>query len=139
MDGREDARRRRIRPRWGASMKYIGQFCIIALFSLLGELLHMLIPFPIPAAIYGLALLFLALLCGLVKPDGIRQTADFFVVLLPMLFVPPLVGIVRSAALIRQNLIPILVILFAAAAVTFVVSGGAAQLLINVRRKAGKG
>ena len=69
LDGRAGGRKASpYPPTLGASMKYIGQFCIIALFSLLGELLHMLIPFPIPAAIYGLALLFLALLCGLVKP-----------------------------------------------------------------------
>lgn len=39
-------------------MKYIYQATIIFGFTLLGELLHILLPLPVPAAIYGLVLLF---------------------------------------------------------------------------------
>ncbi|MBQ7506493.1 MAG: CidA/LrgA family protein, partial [Lachnospiraceae bacterium] len=42
-------------------MKYLCQAGIIFLFAFLGEALERLIPFPIPAAIWGLMLLFLAL------------------------------------------------------------------------------
>ena len=42
-------------------VKYIKQFLIILLFTFLGEALAYLLPFPIPAAIYGLVLLFAAL------------------------------------------------------------------------------
>lgn len=38
-------------------MKYIYQATIIFGFTLLGELLHILLPLPVPAAIYGLVLL----------------------------------------------------------------------------------
>jgi competence ComEA-like helix-hairpin-helix protein len=47
-------------------MKYLSQFLYILLFSLLGELLEAVIPLPIPAAIYGLLLLLLALMTGAV-------------------------------------------------------------------------
>ena len=42
-------------------MKYIKQFGIILVVSLLGEGLNYLIPLPIPASIYGLVLMLLAL------------------------------------------------------------------------------
>lgn len=42
-------------------MKYLRQFMIILLFSFLGELLKYVLPFPVPASIYGLVLLFIAL------------------------------------------------------------------------------
>ena len=42
-------------------MKYIYQATIIFGFTLLGELLHILLPLPVPAAIYGLVLLCFAL------------------------------------------------------------------------------
>ena len=116
-------------------MKYLGQFCIILLFSFLGELLHALIPFPIPAAIYGLVLLFLALLLKIVKPDQIRETSDFLVALLPLLFVAPLVGIVKSLPLIVSNLVPILAVLVVGTVFTFFAAGGAAQLTLRLRRK----
>ena len=40
-------------------MKYLRQFMIILLFSFLGELLKYVLPFPVPASIYGLVLLLL--------------------------------------------------------------------------------
>ena len=42
-------------------MKYLYQAGIIFLFTFLGEALAELIPFPIPAVIWGLLLLFAAL------------------------------------------------------------------------------
>ena len=36
-------------------MKYVKQFGIILVVSLIGELLNFLIPLPIPASIYGTA------------------------------------------------------------------------------------
>ena len=42
-------------------MKYLRQFGLILLFSFLGEALRALIPLPVLASIYGMALLFLAL------------------------------------------------------------------------------
>ena len=42
-------------------MLYLRQFCIILFVSFLGELLHVMIPLPIPASVYGLVLMLLAL------------------------------------------------------------------------------
>lgn len=120
----------------GCNLKYLGQFCIIALFSFIGEVLHALIPFPVPAAIYGLVLLTVALLLKWIRPDQIRETSDFLVQLLPLLFVAPLVGIVNSAPLILENLVPIIIAVVAGTAVTFAVSGGIVQLLLH--RKGGQ-
>ena len=39
-------------------MKYLKQFFLIIVISFLGELLHWVIPLPIPASIYGIILLF---------------------------------------------------------------------------------
>lgn len=56
-------------------MKYLKQLVIILLFSFLGELLQELLPLPVPAAIYGLLLLFLALTFKIVKPESIKTVA----------------------------------------------------------------
>ena len=45
-------------------MKYVKQLLIILAFTLVGEVLARVIPFPIPAAIYGFVLLFVALCTG---------------------------------------------------------------------------
>ena len=69
-------------------MKYVKQFMIIMLFSFLGELLHGLLPFPVPASIYGLILLFVALCIGMIKEEQIKETADFLVEIMQVLFIP---------------------------------------------------
>ena len=74
-------------------MKYIGQFGIIILFSLAGELCHMLLPFPIPASLYGMVLLLLALAVKLLKVEQVKETGSFLVSLLPLLFVRPVIMI----------------------------------------------
>ena len=42
-------------------MRFVKQFCVILFFSFAGELLHSWLPLPVPAAVYGIVLLFAAL------------------------------------------------------------------------------
>lgn len=104
-------------------MKYIKQVLIILAFSLLGEALQALIPLPIPAAIYGLVLLFMALCTGLLKPEHIADTADFMIGIMPLLFVAPTVKIMAYWGIIQENWIPICAIIVVSTFVVFAVSG----------------
>ena len=54
-------------------MKLVFQFARIMGFCLVGELLHWVLPLPIPAGIYGLVLLAAALLTGVVKLEQVKQ------------------------------------------------------------------
>ena len=58
-------------------MKYLYQAGIILLFTFLGEALAALIPFPVPAAIWGLLLLFAALELKIVRTEQIRDCGAF--------------------------------------------------------------
>lgn len=77
-------------------MKYLRQFCIILLISFLGELLHILIPLPIPASVYGLVLMLTALCTGILKLTQVRETADFLIEIMPVMFIPAAVGLLES-------------------------------------------
>lgn len=104
-------------------MKYISQICIIFGFTLAGEALQRLIPLSIPGSVYGLVLLFLALLRGIVKLEWVKETGDFLRSLLPLLFVGPTVSILEHWHLIRGELLPIGLIVVSTTAVTFGISG----------------
>ena len=65
-------------------MKFLIQFLIIIAFSFAGELLHYLLPLPIPASIYGIVLLFAALELKLVKVKHIRETSGFLIAVMPI-------------------------------------------------------
>ncbi len=77
-------------------MKFLLQFLIIIAFSFLGEVLHFLLPLPIPASIYGIVLLFLALETRLVKVKDIRETSSFLIAVMPVMFIPAAVGLLDS-------------------------------------------
>ena len=115
----------------GIIVKYIKQLLIILAFTGLGELLAHLIPLPIPAAIYGLVLLLIALCTGLLKPKHIDETARFLTSLLPLLFVAPTVKILSYWGIIASNLVPILVIVISSTFLVFAVSGWVTQLLLK--------
>lgn len=112
-------------------MKYLSQFLIILGFTFLGEALQRLLPLSIPASVYGLALLFLALCFGIVKLPQVKQTANFLSSLLPLLFVSPTVRIAEQWSLIQNQLLPIFLVLAASTSLTFGISGSITQRLLE--------
>lgn len=118
-------------------MKYLKQICLIFLFSFLGEVCRALIPFPIPASIYGMALMFAALSLKIIRPEQVREGGSFLVSLLPVLFVAPAVGLMDYWSQLKDAIIPLVVIVVVTTLITFAAAGGVTQWLIN-RKKGGK-
>lgn len=112
-------------------MQYISQFFIIMLLSFTGEFLHILIPIPIPASIYGMILMFTVLSTKIVKLEQIKDVGEFLVSILPILFVAPIVSLLDCMEKIRDHLVPILVILCVSTVVCFAVSGRVTQMCIH--------
>ena len=110
-------------------MKFITQVLYILLFSLLGELLQAIVPLPIPAAIYGIILLLIALWTGLLKEEKIADAAGFFISIMPILFVTPAVKILQYWELISDLLGQIITIMVVSTFVVFTVSGLVAKWL----------
>ena len=105
-------------------------------FTFAGEALQRLLPLPIPASVYGIILLFLALTFGLVKVHQVKDVGGFFISILPVLFVAPAVNIVEHWHLIQPRLVPMFLILTGSTFFTFGISGRLTQWLI---RKGGEG
>jgi len=110
-------------------MKYLYQFLIIICFTFLGELLHHLLPLPIPAAVYGLVLLFLALQLKIVKLHQVKTAGDWLVGIMGILFVAPTVALLGSWKQISPHLIPIGLTVLLSTVVVFGVSGLVTQWL----------
>ena len=112
-------------------MKYVKQFGIILGFSFLGEVLHALIPFPVPASIYGLVLLAAALLLRLVRPEQLRETAGFLIVMMSLAFVGPCVNLMDSWDELRPVLLPVLLVVVLSTVLTFGISGTVTERLLG--------
>ena len=112
-------------------MKYLTQFFWILLFCALGELLQAVIPFPIPAAIYGLVLLFLALSFKILKIEQVADAAHYLISIMGVFFVSPVVNVLSYWGIIKPNVGAICVIFVVTTALVFAVSGLVTQLLLR--------
>lgn len=118
-------------------MKYIKQIMIILLFSFLGELLNYIIPLSIPASIYGMALLFLALTTRIIKLEQIEDTAEYLPSIMLIFFVPSAVGIMDTFFEYQDSMLPIILIVIISTLVVLIVTGLVSQLMIKITSKKG--
>ncbi|MBE6921110.1 MAG: CidA/LrgA family protein [Ruminococcaceae bacterium] len=116
---------------------YLKQSALIFGFTLLGEALSRLIPLPIPAAVYGLVLLFAALCLKIVKVEQISKVSDFLLTILPILFVSPAVNLLESWGILAPHILPIALIVVASTVLVFIVAGLISQALCRKERKDG--
>ena len=112
-------------------MKYLLQFLIIVAISFLGELLHYFISLPIPASIYGIILLFVALQMGWIKVRQIREVSTGLIAIMPALFIPSAVGLLKSWDILSQSLVKYSVITFVSTLVVLGLTGLATQYAIR--------
>lgn len=119
-------------------MRLIRQFLIILGVSFAGEVLSFLLPLPIPASIYGLVLMLILLLTGLVKLQQVKTAADFMIEIMPLMFIGPSVGLMESLPALKAMLLPLTVILVVSTVVTMAATGLTAQSLIRRSRRAAK-
>ena len=117
-------------------MKFLHQMCIIVLFSFLGEVCRAVIPYPIPASIYGMLLMLAALALKIVRVEQVKDAGNFLVSFFPVLFIAPTVNLIACWDYIRDDLIALVVIIAVTTVLTFATSGLVAQWI--GRRMGGK-
>lgn len=116
-------------------MKYVVSFGIILLFTLLGEILKAIIPLPIPASIYGMVLLFLALQLKFVKIETVNRVAQQLISMMLLFFVIPAVSIMDSFSLLAENLVSLVIVTIVTTMLVVVVTGRVTQRMERLTRK----
>ena len=116
-------------------MKYLRQFLLIAALSFIGELLHCLIPLPVPASIYGMVLLFIGLMTGWIRIDAVRDVGKFLIEIMPVMFIPAGVGLMASWGVLSPILVPAAVITVVTIVTVMAATGWSSQIVIRRARK----
>ena len=119
-------------------MNYLKRFAVILGVCLLGEGRRWLLPLPIPASIYGLALMLLLLVSRLVKLEQVENAADFLIQIMTPMFIPAAVGLMDQFQSLRAILLPFLVINLVGSVVTFAVTGRVTQFFLRREKGAKK-
>lgn len=115
-------------------MRFLKQFSIILFLSFLGEILHDLIPLPIPASVYGLLLMLISLQSHILKLDQVKEASEFLIEIMPVMFIPAGVGLLTSWDALRPVLLPIVAIVFVTTVFVMAVTGRVTQKMIRSRQ-----
>ena len=119
-------------------MKDLNQLSIHFAFTFISEILNQIIPLPIPASIYGLVFLFLCLEFKIIKIDQIKDTADFLLAILPIMFVPSSVGFIKALPLMKKYGIQFLIIGVSTTFLVMIISGLITQLILRIKKRFNK-
>lgn len=119
----------------GVPTKYLFQFARILVFCFLGEILHAVLPLPIPSSIYGLILLLLALRLNVIRMEDVKEVGLFLTGIFPLLFVPAAAGVMELWAEMGSMLLPILLAIFPVTVLVLITSGHTTQALVRRKQK----
>lgn len=116
-------------------MKYVKQLTIILGVTFVGEILHFLLPLPIPASIYGLLLMLILLCTKVLRVSSIKETSSFLLEVMPIMFIPPAAEIINQWGIIKPVLFPAIIMIVVVTAIVMGVTGVITQALIRFGRK----
>lgn len=119
-------------------MKYLRQATVLAAVTFAAELIHYLLPLPVPASIYGLVLLFLLLKTGVLKLSDVEDVGNFLLEIMPLILVPASVSFIDAMDTIQAMLVPVLVMGFLGTILVLFVTGHVAQWVGRRRKEGGE-
>ena len=115
------------------NVKHLSEIAWIATVSFAGELLNHLLPLPVPGSIYGLVLMLVLLVTGILKVDRVKNVGDWLISIMPVMFVGPVVGLIGSYTSYKDILVPIFIICMVTTVITMAVTGLSVQGIIHLQ------
>ena len=116
------------------------QLGIIFALYWVSQLIEAVLPFSFPASVIALMLLLALLVLRVVKPEHIRQSADFLQSGIAFFLIPVMVGLMNYVDLIMENAAAFFVICLVSTVLTFGAVAWTVQLTCRLmeRKKEGK-
>lgn len=116
-------------------MKYVRQFGIILLITFIGEILHEVVPLPVPAGIYGIILLFVSLKTRLIPVEEVKDASSFLIQIMPMMFIPAAVGLIGTWDVLAPSWIKFVIVTVVTTVIVMAVSGLVTQAVIRLHKR----
>lgn len=115
-------------------MKILLQIGVVLLICLISEAVSLLLPFPFPGSVLAMIVLFILLVTGILKVDHIREKSDFMLKNMAFFFIPAGVGMIEYFDVLKECLLPFLVICVVSTVLTFAVTAGTVALVMKLQR-----
>ena len=108
----------------GFFTNYLFQFARILAFCFLGEVCHAVLPLPVPASVYGLVLLLLALNFRLIQLEDVKEVGVFLTA----------AGVMELWAEMGEMLLPIIIAIIPVTVLVMVTAGKTTQALTSRKK-----
>lgn len=110
-------------------MKFILQLFFIWLIYAVSDVIVRFLDLPIPASVFGMILLFILLVSGIIKVQHIEKATTFLNKHLAFFFIPFAVGLMNYGGLIHASGIQLLIMIAASSVIGLLVTSGLTQFL----------
>lgn len=108
---------------------------MILAISFIGEILKYFLPLPIPASIYGMMILFIGLLTGIIPLEAVKDVGKFLIEIMPVMFIPAGVGLMSSWVNLKPVLLPVSIITVVSIVTVMIATGRTSQWIIRIGKK----
>ncbi|MBQ3008420.1 MAG: CidA/LrgA family protein [Oscillospiraceae bacterium] len=116
-------------------MKYLEQLSIIIAVCFAGEVVKHILPLPVPGSIYGMVIMFVLLLTGVLKLDKVEKVSDFLIDCMPLMFVPGGVGLIKFWSTLQSMMPAVIGSIVIVTPFVMIVTGKVTQRLIEKGEK----
>ncbi len=100
-------------------VKLLVQIGIVFGICLVGEGIAAILPFAFPASVLSMLLLFVLLLCGVLKVEHIREKGDFLLKNMAFFFIPSGVALLEQVDFLKGKIMILLLICLITMVLTF--------------------
>ncbi|SCM79038.1 putative effector of murein hydrolase LrgA [uncultured Sporomusa sp.] len=116
-------------------LQMTGQVMLLWIIYWLGNQITVITGLPVPGTVFGMVLLFLLLLCGIIKLSYIQEAADFLLKHMLFFFIPIAVGLMDWGAMFYEHAVVLTLAIVAGAVLPFFTVGIITQLVYKEDKK----
>lgn len=116
-------------------MKVLKQLAVILFVCMIAEVISALLPFAFPASVIAIILLFILMMCKVIKEKQIEETADFMTANMGLVFVPLAVNMLYDLKILKGFIAPFLIIVFASLIMTFIITYFSVYIMQRIIKK----
>lgn len=115
-------------------MKLLKELAIYFGITFISEVIAKLLPINIPPSIIGIVILFTLLELKVLKTEDVEMTGDYLIKIMPILFVPVGVGLIKYLDVLKIVAVPMVFVITLSTAIVMTAVGVVTQKLVEKKK-----
>ena len=115
-------------------MKLLKELAIYFGITFISEIIAKLLPINIPTSIIGIVILFVLLELKVLKTEDVEMTGDYLIKIMPILFVPAGVGLIKYLDVLKIVAVPMVFVITLSTAIVMTAVGVVTQKLVEKKK-----